>query len=63
MEELPPKPELETRERVGQFGEIVEELTPESEEKWAQYLRDRRLAEIAIYRSTHDKEETNTENA
>ena len=48
--ELPPKPELEQRERVGQFGEIVEELTPESEVRWAEHLRQKRLAEIAIRR-------------
>ena len=48
---MPPKPELEHRQRVGQFGEIVEELTPESEIRWAEYLRRKRLAEIAIRRN------------
>lgn len=48
MTELPPKPELERRQRVGQYGEIVDELTPESEQRWAAYLRELHLAKIAI---------------
>lgn len=44
------KPELERRQRVGSFGEIVEELTPESEIRWAEYLRKKRLADIALRR-------------
>ena len=51
--ELPPKPEPERRQRIGQYGEIVDELTPESEIRWANYLREKRLAEIAI-RSLND---------
>lgn len=48
--EMPHKPELERRQRVGSFGEIVEELTPASEIAWADYLRRKRLAEIAMRR-------------
>ena len=53
--ELPPKPELERRERVGQFGEIVSELTPESEVLWANYIRDLHLAKIALNRMTYEE--------
>lgn len=48
--EMPQKPELESRQRIGDFGEIVEELTPASEIAWADYLRRKRLAEIAMRR-------------
>ena len=47
--ELPPKPELEYRERVGNYGEIVEELTPKAEIIWAEYLRKLHIAERAIW--------------
>ncbi len=50
MMELPPKPELEWRERAGQYGEIVSELTPNSEQQWSDYLRDLHFAKIAIRR-------------
>ena len=43
---LPPKPQLEYRERVGQFGEIIQELTPESEMEYTEYLRKKGLAEV-----------------
>ena len=58
------KPKLERRERIGSYGEIVSELTPESERIWAEYLRNERLARIAIYKAqnelskdSNDKEE------
>lgn len=57
--ELPPKPELERRERVGQYGDTVSELTPDSEQRWSNYLRDLHFAKIAI-RRYNDKEETDT---
>jgi len=44
----PEKPELETRSRNGQFGEVVVEYTPESETKWAEYLRKKRLYAVAV---------------
>lgn len=48
------KPTLERRERIGAYGEIVSELTPESEQIWADYLRRERLARIALYRTEHE---------
>lgn len=56
--ELPPKPELERRQRVGQYGEIVDELAPESEQRWAAYLRELRLAKIAIRRVNEETTKT-----
>ena len=47
------KPTLERRERIGAYGEIVTELTPESERIWADYLRREQLARIALYRIEH----------
>ena len=41
-------PKLERRQRPGEHGEIVDELTPESEILWTQYLRETNLARIAI---------------
>ena len=38
--EKPQKPELEKQQRVGEFGEIVVELTQDSERRWAKYLQD-----------------------
>lgn len=58
---MPPKPELERRERVGQYGEVVDELTPESEVVWAKYLRDLRFARIAIRRINETTEDINVE--
>lgn len=51
------KPALERRQRVGQYGELVDELTPESEILWSRYLTEKRLAEIALRR---DNETTET---
>ena len=48
------KPTLERRERIGAYGEIVSELTPESEQIWADYLRREQLARIALYRIKHE---------
>ena len=48
------KPTLEHRERIGAHGEIVTELTPESEQIWADYLRREQLARIALYRTKHE---------
>ena len=48
------KPTLEHRERIGAYGEIVTELTPESERIWAGYLRREQLARIALYRIKHE---------
>ena len=57
------KPKLEHRERVGECGEIVSELTPESEQIWSEYLRNERLARIAIYKAQNelDKEANDKE--
>lgn len=49
------KPHLERRTREGQYGEIVEELTPESERQWAEYLRLQHLAKIAMFKLEYDK--------
>ena len=48
------KPTLEHRERIGAYGEVVIELTPESELIWADYLRRERLARIALYRTQNE---------
>lgn len=48
--ELPPKPQLEHRVRIGSYGEAVKELTPESEKAWAKYLRDSHFAKAAMFR-------------
>ena len=48
------KPTLERRERIGAYGEVVIELTPESELIWAEYLRQERLARIAIYKAQNE---------
>lgn len=53
--EKPKKPELEKREKVGEFGEIVEELTPQSEALWAEYLRKLHFAEAAIWLEQNGK--------
>ena len=57
------KPKLERRERIGRYGEIVIELTPESEQIWAEYLRNEQLARIAIYKAQNelDKEDNDKE--
>lgn len=46
---LPQKPELEKRTRKGRYGEIVEELTPQSEILWSDYLRALNIAQRAMY--------------
>lgn len=46
--ELLPKPELSHRQRIGEFGEVVTELTPESEVAWAEYLRELHFAKVAL---------------
>lgn len=48
------KPTLEHRERIGSYGEIVSELTPESERIWAEYIRNERLARIAIHKAQNE---------
>lgn len=45
------RPELERRERTGQYGETIIELTPESEQAWSEYLRKITLAKIALHSS------------
>ena len=56
--ELPPKPELERRERIGQYGEIVSELTPDSEQRLAEYLRKLHFARIAIRSANEETTKT-----
>ena len=46
--ELPRKPELQRQERIGEYGEVVIELTPESEKEWADYLRELHFAKVAL---------------
>jgi hypothetical protein len=46
--EKPQKPDLEMREREGRHGEIVVELTPESENRWAEYLRQMNFYRMAM---------------
>ena len=58
--ELPPKPELEHRERVGAYGEIVRELMPDSEQKYSEYLRALRIAKVAKYRMEMENEGSKT---
>ena len=48
--ELPPKPKLEHRVRMGENGEVIKELTPESEVIHADYLMAVRLARAAKFR-------------
>lgn len=47
--ELPPKPKLDYRERNGTYGELIRELTPESEIVWSRYLTELHLAKAAIW--------------
>lgn len=58
--ELPPKPELEHRTRVGSYGETVVELTPESERVWAEYLRTLHFAKAAMYKMEIENEGSKT---
>ena len=48
------KPTLERRERIGAYGEVVIELTPESELILADHLRRERLARISLYRTQNE---------
>lgn len=58
------KPKLERRERIGAYGETVSELTPESERLWSEYLRNERLARIAIFKANNELDkETNDKEA
>lgn len=54
--ELPKRPELEKQEKVGQYGEIVIGLTPESEKIWSDYLTRLHFAKIAL-RSINGEQE------
>ena len=60
MTELPPKPELEHRERVGEYGEIISELTPDSEHRNAEYLRTLHFAKVALYKMEIENEGNET---
>jgi len=42
------KPELTYRQRQGQWGEIIIELDPESEQAYNRYLTEQNLARKAI---------------
>lgn len=55
--ERPPKPELEYDERIDSSGTLVRQLTAESEALWARYLRQDRLARIAIWKADNEKED------
>lgn len=52
------KPKLERRERIGEHGEIVVELTQESERKWAEYLHKKHLALVALANMRRENEQT-----
>lgn len=52
--EMPPKPKLERVERKGYYGETVSELTPESELRWAKYLRELNFAKQALRRKNDE---------
>ena len=54
---LPERPQLEHRQREGRFGEVVEELTPESEKIWAEYLRNLHFAKAAIFNMEIEKQD------
>ena len=56
------KPTLERRERIGAYGEVVSELTPESEQIWADYLRRERLARMALYRTQNELDKNGDSN-
>ena len=51
------KPKLERRARIGQHGEAIVELTPESEAAWSRYLMDRTMAKIALSRAANENED------
>ena len=51
------EPKLEYRERVGRFGEVVSEPTPESDHIWTKYLRQQTLAKIALRRLLKENED------
>lgn len=53
----PQKPNLQYQEILDSNGVIVRSLTPESEVKWSNYLREDHFAKVAIYRSLHAKEQ------
>ena len=58
----PQKPNLEYQ-NVLQGNVIVRSLTPESEIKWSNYLREDHFARAAIYRSLHAKEQEEVSNS
>lgn len=51
--ELPKKPALEHEYKNGQHGELIVQLTPESEILWSNYLRELNLARVAIYNASN----------
>jgi hypothetical protein len=54
MAELPPKPELEYRQRQAD-GIIVVELTPDSDLAYGRWLTACNMARQSIYREIHDE--------
>ena len=58
----PQKPNLEYQEH--QEGDVaVKSLTPESEQKWSNFLREDHFARQALYRSLHAKEQEEVPNS
>jgi len=55
--ERPKKPELEYEYKIDHNGVTVQQLTAESEVKWANYLREDHFARQALWRAIHGKEE------
>lgn len=52
--ELPKKPELKREYKQGPYGEIVEQLTSDSEALWSRYLTELNFAKRAIYATVND---------
>lgn len=55
MEKLPPKPKLERQEKIGNHGEVVSQLTPESEAAYAKWLRDVHFAKRSLHKRLEEK--------
>lgn len=51
------KPTLVWRHRNGSHGEIIEELTPESEKLWSDYLTAINLARMDLYENNDIRED------
>lgn len=59
---LPVKPTLEYQEHIDSNGVVVQSLTAESEQRWANYLREDHFARAALYRSLHAEKQEEVSN-